>query len=63
MDDLTDMIYSDDLIEILPPEARADGLDQRACLCCCLPCNPSAMDEDGCGICDECLAPSNGITS
>lgn len=57
MDDLTDTTCPDDLIEILPPEPRADRLDLRACLCCCLPCNASAIDEDGCGICDECLAP------
>jgi len=57
MDDLTDTTYPDDLIEILPPEPRADTIDLCACLCCCRPCNSSAMDADGCGICDECLAP------
>jgi len=57
MDDVTDTIYENELIEILPPEPHADGSDLRACLCCCRPCNSSAMDEDGCGICDECLAP------
>lgn len=49
---------SDLHMEILPPErddeSRADGI---ACLCCRRTRSARKMDEDGCGICDECLAP------
>ncbi|MFJ6326893.1 MULTISPECIES: hypothetical protein [unclassified Rhizobium] len=43
-------------IEILPPE-RDDLFDEssRTCLCCGR--SRSFIDEDGCGICEECLAP------
>ncbi|TCA30185.1 hypothetical protein E0H70_16045 [Rhizobium leguminosarum bv. viciae] len=45
-------------IEILPPnrdEACAPDATTRPC---CRTLRPaSSMDDDGCGICDECLAP------
>ncbi|MGE7367875.1 hypothetical protein ACQKKX_02240 [Neorhizobium sp. NPDC001467] len=42
-------------IDILLPEReeRCDG--GTVCLCCGR--QRSMMDEDGCGICEECLAP------
>jgi len=45
-------------IEILPPE-REDNCTSDATTCpCCQKLRPaSSMDDDGCGICDECLAP------
>lgn len=45
-------------IEILPPEREGCLGDGILCLCCGRP--QSTMDEDGCGICEECLAPSFG---
>jgi hypothetical protein len=43
-------------IEILPPEH--DDVDRDGaftCLCCGR--SQSFLDDDGCGICEECLAP------
>lgn len=57
MDDAVDTVFSDDLIEILSPEPRVSTSEARTCLCCCRPCSSSDIDEDGCGICDQCLAP------
>jgi hypothetical protein len=43
-------------IEILPPEhGDLNGEGARTCLCCGR--SPSFLDDDGCGICEECLAP------
>jgi hypothetical protein len=45
----------DQIVEILPPEPDQHCLDEtRACLCCG---RRSWTDEDGCGICEECLYP------
>ncbi|NNU63795.1 hypothetical protein G9X67_00610 [Rhizobium sp. WYCCWR 11152] len=41
--------------EILPPERGDDRDEMSTCLCCGRP--RSFLDEDGCGICEECLAP------
>lgn len=57
MDDAVDTDFSDDLIEILPPEPRVSTSEAGTCLCCCRPCSFSDLDGDGCGICDQCLAP------
>jgi hypothetical protein len=38
------------ITEILPP----GGQGREACICCG---RRSRIDEDGCGICDECLGP------
>ncbi|TAU14457.1 hypothetical protein ELI50_32325 (plasmid) [Rhizobium leguminosarum] len=45
-------------IEILPPD-RDDTCapDAATCPCCRTLRSASSMDDDGCGICDECLAP------
>ncbi len=48
--------YSDSDTEILPPEHVTD-CEMTICACCCRQRPRSKMDEDGCGICDECLAP------
>jgi len=43
-------------IEILPPDQEDTcGEGVQTCLCCGRP--RSFLDEDGCGICEECLAP------
>ncbi|MDO5898455.1 hypothetical protein [Agrobacterium sp. Azo12] len=45
-------------IEILPPDRRcAPGPETVTCPCCQKARPASTMDADGCGICDECLAP------
>lgn len=51
MDDFTNNI-DDAGIEILPPERD----EQIVCLCCRQARSKSLMDDDGCGICEECLA-------
>ncbi|MBW6425594.1 hypothetical protein KX729_29750 [Rhizobium sp. XQZ8] len=42
-------------IEILPPERELSSEGSAECLCCGR--RQFIMDEDGCGICEECLAP------
>ncbi|MBA1346914.1 MULTISPECIES: hypothetical protein [Rhizobium] len=44
----------DTTIEIIPPEDTKEQPDSRACLCCKR--RRQWMDDDGCGICEECLA-------
>lgn len=58
MNDVTTDLFSNPLIEILPPERdeKPSG-PGMTCLCCRRSRSRSAMDEDGCGICDECLLP------
>jgi hypothetical protein len=54
MEDLTfASMFDERVIEIIPPE-RSREEDTSTCLCCG---RRSRMDEDGCGICEECLAP------
>jgi hypothetical protein len=55
MDDATHMKYDlpTEKMEILAPER--EGAGGVACLCC--GCVRASLDEDGCGICEECLAP------
>ncbi|RWY66776.1 hypothetical protein EHI48_32420 [Rhizobium sp. WSM1325] len=44
--------------EILPPDREEPcASDAPTCPCCRKLRPASSMDEDGCGICDECLAP------
>ncbi|MBW9116814.1 hypothetical protein JNB88_24595 [Rhizobium cauense] len=43
-------------IEILPPE-HDDASREGACTCLCCGRTQSFLDDDGCGICEECLAP------
>lgn len=54
-DDVLEMIAITE-IEILPPvpdDTHHHG--PRSCLCCGR--TQSFLDDDGCGICEECLAP------
>lgn len=45
-------------IEILPPEREGTcASDATTCSCCQKLRSASSMDDDGYGICDECLAP------
>lgn len=56
MDDgMTETFFEAD-VEILPPH-HATQHETAICRCCCRQRPNSAMDEDGCGICNECLAP------
>ena len=58
MDRNMDNFFSECLVEILPPERDAASLPGMvACPCCQKMRSASCMDEDGCGVCDECLAP------
>jgi hypothetical protein len=43
-------------IEVIPPE-RDEAGNTVICLCCHRKRLASGMDADGCGICEECLAP------
>lgn len=47
----------DELIEIRPPETVSGFESAQTCLSCLRRCSLSEMDDDGCGICDECLSP------
>ena len=56
MEDLTlaGMFY-ERVVEIIPPQqVDRSREDMSTCLCCG---RRSRLDEDGCGICEECLAP------
>lgn len=52
---------STSLIEIYPPRPEnplaPKRSDMEKCLCCQLYRPRRMMDEDGCGICEECLRP------
>lgn len=49
---------TENLIEILPPERGKNmRTGAKTCLCCQKPRPAEAMDDDGCGICEECLSP------
>lgn len=55
MDDLVRItVFDDDKMEILPPEKSTCGAGEAACDCCG---RRAVMDEDCCGICEECLSP------
>lgn len=56
MDNLTPTIaLADAIIEILPPERDiCVNREMPFCDCCG---RRAAMDEDCCGICEECLSP------
>jgi hypothetical protein len=45
------------LIEIFPPKSKSCRTDVKTCLCCQQQRSAAAMDDDGCGICEECLSP------
>jgi hypothetical protein len=55
MDDLIPTtLFPDHNIEILPPERHACPIEQTSsCLCCG---RRATIDEDCCGICEECLS-------
>lgn len=49
---------SESYIEFLPPDHdESRDADGAKCPCCRKLRPASSMDNDGCGICDECLAP------
>ncbi len=58
MDQVATNAVSDHEIEIIP--TMRDKRDPKAttvCLCCQKKRLTSRMDADGCGICEDCLAP------
>ena len=56
MDDLIlTTVYDHNVIDILPPERNSRPAGAEAC-CDCYG-RPATMDEDCCGICEECLSP------
>ncbi|MNL68801.1 hypothetical protein D3C87_1935800 [compost metagenome] len=58
MDQLSTNVFSVPEIEVIPPEHEEGDLgNAMICLCCQKKRSASWMDADGCGICDECLAP------
>ncbi len=58
MDRLATRSRSDYEMEILPPKREErDVRNTVTCLCCQKKRLASHMDADGCGICEECLAP------
>jgi hypothetical protein len=44
----------DAAVEIILPAGREEREDNHICLCCQRA--SKRLDDDGCGICDECLA-------
>ncbi len=58
-DDLKTELIASHEVEILPPERdQRVGDGPGACLCCGR--FQSFMDDDGCGICEKCLAAWSG---
>lgn len=58
MEQLTMKLLTDRVVEIIPPAPEKRIARSTAmCLCCRKRFPASRMDVDGCGICEECLAP------
>ncbi|MGF9567044.1 hypothetical protein [Neorhizobium sp. JUb45] len=58
MDAKTNKHTPEKLIEIIPPEPQVRcRAGAKICICCEQSRPASAMDDDGCGICEECLSP------
>jgi hypothetical protein len=57
MDASTTKLSSNPAIEIIPPLQVSRRSTFINCLCCNRSRTPEEMDEDGCGICNECLEP------
>ncbi len=58
MDQPSTRAAADHEIEIIPPQRMTvRGRNTVTCLCCQQKRLASCMDADGCGICEECLAP------
>ncbi len=58
MEQLTMKLLTDPVIEIIrPAPEKREARSTAMCLCCHKKFPASRMDVDGCGICEECLAP------
>jgi hypothetical protein len=58
MDQVATKVVSDHEIEVIPPTRdKRNAQNTTICLCCQKKRLASRMDVDGCGICEECLAP------
>jgi len=56
MDDLIlTTVFDDDTMEILPPEGKTCGGDEVSSCDCCG--RRAVIEENCCGICEECLSP------
>ncbi|MBD9453930.1 hypothetical protein IB244_20645 [Rhizobium sp. RHZ02] len=58
MDALTTKLSSNPTIEIIPPLQVSRFSNFTTCLCCNRLRTPGEIDDDGCGICNECLEPN-----
>lgn len=54
MADLVAEFLCDAAVEIIVPKERDEREGHRICLCCQR--RSRLIDDDGCGICDECVA-------
>lgn len=52
----TALEFADQPMEIIPPARNDDQANAIVCLCCQKLCSQMWMDDDGCGICEECIA-------
>ncbi|NKN02772.1 hypothetical protein GFL89_33240 [Rhizobium leguminosarum bv. viciae] len=51
-------MLSESYVEILPPDPDETCASDATTCPCCRRLRPAlSMDDDGCGICDECLTP------
>ncbi|MFP3547509.1 hypothetical protein SB748_29355 [Rhizobium sp. SIMBA_035] len=53
MDDILTELFADPMVGIIPPEREDRFVEELpSCLCCG---RPAVMDDDCCGICEQCL--------
>ena len=52
---LTDILFDATAVEVIPPLDQGAEYGSRICLCCQR--TTKSMDDDGCGICNDCLSP------
>ena len=58
MEQRTMKLPADRVTEIIPPAPeKREAQSTAMCLCCHKKFPAARMDADGCGICEECLAP------
>ena len=55
MEELSQYVFADTDLEILPPDST-NAVSETTSFCACCG-RPATMDEDCYGICEECLSP------